>query len=450
MLAMSACTGSGAATGAGTGTGTAAAPGTGSAGAGTARLTGVIVDATGAPVGEATVRSGPASTATDANGRFALGGLAAGSQAIAIAGDEILDATIDVTAPATDLRIAVARRIAIVGRVLAGDQPVHGATVELAGDAIAGRRRATSGADGGFAFDPLPEGTYQVWAADGERAARTVRVARLGARGFAPVVLKLDDGETVTGRVVDRDTGAGIAAAVELRALDRGEVEAARYVRTSADGGFTIAGVPRGRWAADAWSPGWITAGSVELDAGRGDAEVELVAGGVIDGTVVDAAGAPIAGASVHAMAGQGTRYGADDALETLRRFSGLSPAAIAPIAHTSAPARDARFVPRGELGVMLGPIPYPPITPEPAPVLPDDAIVAHVVGVDADPDPLAGDPARAPIWVTGADGRFRITGIADGTVTVFAAMPGKGEAASEPIDAVRGDRTTVVITLAR
>jgi hypothetical protein len=389
---------------------------------------------------------------TGSDGRFVLRGLVAGRHRLTIEGDDIFTAEVRfVPVPSDQVRIVVARRVAIAGRVTDAGAAMPNATVELAGDAIAGRRRTTTGADGGFAFDELPEGTYQVWAWQGDLAARTQRVPRLGAGPFAAVELAVEPAAIVVGHVVDRDAGAGVAAAVELRAAG-GDDEAPRYARTGADGVFRIEGVPHGRWIADAWSPGWVTAGTVELEAGRGMPEIELVAGGVIEGRVVDAAGAPIAGAAVRAAAReQGVRISAsarDDA-EQLRRYSGWSQAIAAPEPAAAAaladPTADPRFVPRGELGVLLGPIPYPP--PPGAAAARQASIVEPGAGAGglrggvrgdlAEPAPLAGtDPARASTWITDADGRFRIAGLPRATVTVFATAPGFAEGTSEPIAA--------------
>jgi hypothetical protein len=440
------------------------------AGPGTIELPGVVVDAAGAPVEAVAITAeleavpSPSDAddvaviaTTGADGRFTLRGLVAGRHRLAIEGDAIFTAEVRfVPVPSDQVRIVVARRVAIAGRVTDAGAAMANATVELAGDAITGRRRAITGADGGFAFDELPEGTYQVWAWQGDLAARTQRVPRLGAGPFTDVELAVEPATIVVGHVVDRDAGTGVAAAVELRPAGA-DAEATRYARAGVDGVFRIEGVPHGRWIADAWSPGWVTAGTVELEAGRGMPSIELIAGGVIEGRVVDAAGAPIAGAAVRAAGREdGVRISASarDDVEQLRRYSGWSQAVAAPEPAAAAaaladPSADPRFVPRGELGVLLGPIPYPP--PPGAAAARQAAIVEPGIagpgaaagglrGVPGDlvePEPLPGaDPARASIWITDADGRFRIAGLPRATVTVFATAPGFAEGASDPIAA--------------
>jgi len=76
-------------------------------------------------------------------------------------------------------------------QVTDGGAPVAGATVAIDSDALFGTRALTTGADGRFAFDALPEGSYRLWAWRGDRAARAVRVPRLGRGPFADVTLAL-------------------------------------------------------------------------------------------------------------------------------------------------------------------------------------------------------------------------------------------------------------------
>ena len=58
----------------------------------------------------------------------------------------------------------------------------------------------------------------------------------------------------VVGRVIDREEGTGLVAAIELR--PSGDDQAPRYARSGDDGVFRIEGVPNGRWIADAFAPG--------------------------------------------------------------------------------------------------------------------------------------------------------------------------------------------------
>lgn len=441
-----------------------------------ARLDGVVVDGLGQPVAgvavTATVEAalagaGPANAGapsvavaiSDGAGRFALTGLAAGRYRLELAGAGVFTAEVRfVPVPSDDVRLVLARRVAIVGRVLDGGAGTPGVVVAIDGDSLGEVRTTVSADDGSFGFADLPEGTYRVWGGKDDLAARTQAAPRLGRGPFADVELWLEPATIVVGRVVDRQTGAGLAAAVMLTPQDGDDDdddtgdEAPRFARTDSNGVFRIEGVPHGRWTADAWAPGWITTGSIDFAAGRAMPTIELTPGGVIEGKVIDGAGRPVAGVAVAALESRGGRevsVGADD--ERLRRFSGRAPrptaadVAVAPGAALA--GDDARFLPRGELGVMLGPIPYPPAAGNGVlrtAAIVDDVVNAGLGGAGASGAgaarlgvspaavaPVVPDPAYQPTWTTGADGGFRLTGVAAGTWVAFGLAPGHPPARS-------------------
>jgi hypothetical protein len=428
-----------------------------------ARLTGFVVDGAGLPVAGAEVSAelergapdralappaaapldGPAGTPpadagappvhvappTGADGRFILDGLAPGRFRLRVSGAGLLPAELRyVPVPSDEARIVVARQVAIEGTVTDGGKPVINASVGLRGDAIGGTIETRTNLGGAFRFDNLPEGRYQLFAWQSALAARTVRVARLGAGPFGPVELRLEAAAIVVGRVIDREEGTGLAAAVELR--PSGDDQAPRYVRSGDDGVFRIEGVPDGRWIADAFVPGYVSPGGVELTAGQGIAELALTRGGAIAGRVVDGDGRPIAGAVVRSLSASKnpTEVSADVDRDKLRRFSGRT-AAPAP-STTAGLDADPQLIPRGELGVLVGPIP---------PIPPPGAQVAHAAtSVDpslaGEPPPLPVDPARASIWTTGPDGAYRIAGLPRTKLTVLAIAPGHAEARSKQL----------------
>ena len=440
------------------------------------RLTGFVVDAAGLPVAGATVSaelerggveralragsgngsgsgsamstpvdlgSGAKSTAVDlaatapptaADGHFAIEQLAPGRYRVRVTGAGLLAAEVRfVPVPSDEARIVVAREVSIDGAVTDGGKPVPNATVGIRSEAIGGALEIATDARGAFHVPGLPEGRYQVYAWQQALAARAVRVNRLGAGPFPPVELRLEAGAIVVGRVIDRGEGTGIVAAIELR--PSGDDQAPRYARSGDDGVFRIEGVPNGRWIADAFAPGYTSPGGVELDAGKGVPELALERGAAIEGRVLDADGRPIAGATVRALtAGTSpTEYSADVDQDRLRRFSGRSAAPPPPDAISI--QNDPLLIPRGELGVMIGPIPPLPAPGEqiarPAAVVDPKAASASLIG---EPPPLATDPALASIWTTGSDGRYRIRGIAAGKVTALAIAAGYAEARSREV----------------
>ena len=436
------------------------------------RITGVVVDGAGIPVAGALVSAEPeagvidhalarpdagvsdagvAAVAVDAgvvtgtptgpDGRFVIGGLEPGRYRVRVTGAGLLAAELRMVAvPADDTRIVVARQVSIEGTVTDGGKPVVGANVGIRGDAIGGTLEVKTDLKGGFAVPNLPEGRYQVFAWQGPLAARAVRVNRLGAGPFTPVELRFEAATIVIGRIIDRAEGTGLVAAVELRPV--GDDQAPRYARSGADGVFRIEGVPNGRWIADAFSPGYISPSGVELEAGKGVPELALAKGGVIEGRVLDGEGHPIEGATVRAVTtgNNPTEHSAQVDRDQLRRFSGRTAAPAVPDSTTGFTA-DPQFVPRGELGVLLGPI--PPIPPPGAVAARPASIVDPRIagaGLAGEPEPLAVDSTRASIWTTGADGRYRIVGVTKSKLHVLAIAAGFAEARSKQVSVGLGE----------
>jgi uncharacterized GH25 family protein len=441
-------------------------------------LTGVVVDGAGVPVAGAEVaaevekgvvdralsttpHTGDAGVALDAgttdggvavavanptpgDGRFVIAGIDPGRYRLRVTGKGLLAAEVRmVPVPSDDLRIVVARQVNIAGTVTDGGKPVAAATVGIRSDAIGGTLDAKTDANGAFDVQNLPEGRYQVYAYRGALAARTVRVARLGAGPFAPVELRLEAAQNVTGRVIDREEGTGLVAAIELRPV--GDDQAPRYARSADDGSFIIEGVPNGRWIADAFSPGYLSAGGVELEAGNGIAELALARSGTIEGRVLDADGHPVDGATVRALtSGQSpVEISALVEQDQLRRFSGRT---SAPASDASTFTNDPQFIPRGELGVLVGPIPpIPPpgvVAARPASIIDPTAATASLAG---DPPPLAVDPDKASIWTTGRDGRYRIRGLSKARLSVLGIASGFAEARSREVSINPGQVLTGV-----
>ena len=370
---------------------------------------------------------------TGADGRFAIIGLEPGRFRIRVTGPGLLPAEVRyVPVPSDAARIVVARRVSIVGTVVDGGALAPNVTIGLRGDAIGGAIEVKSSLTGGFTFDDLPEGRYQLFAWQGSLAARAVRVNRLGSGPFAPIELRLEAAAIVVGRVLDRAEGTGIAAAIELRPV--GDDQAPRYARSGTDGVFRIEGVPNGRWIADAFAPGFLSTGGIELEAGRGVPELVLSKGAILEGRVLDGTGAPVAGAMVRAL-GAGTSGAETSELveaDMLRRFSGRI---AAPTAAPGTLSSDPQFIARGELGVTVGPIPpIPPpgaVAARPAVVDPSTGPMAQLAG---DPPPLPVDPTYASIWITGPDGRYRIRGLGKSKAAVLAVAPGFAEGRSKEI----------------
>jgi Carboxypeptidase regulatory-like domain len=436
--------GSAGAGGVGVGGAGAGSAGTGSAGTGSTSV-GPIASA-GGPIargvaaatgdgsgaGSAGAPAVSVAPATGDDGRFSLEGLDPGRYRLRVTGAGLVPAEVRyVPVPSDEVRIVISRQVQVDGVVTDGGDPVPNVTVGLRGEAIGGEIETRTDEKGEFHFPELPEGRYQVYAWQGALAARAVRINRLGSGPFPPVELRLEPAAIVVGRVIDRDEGTGLVAAVELRPT--GDDQAPRFARTGEDGMFRIEGVPHGRWIADAFAPGYTSPGGVEIDAGRGVPELALVRGATIEGRVLDGQGNPIEGAAVRALTGEGEagqELSAEIDRDRLRRYSGRM-AAAAP-SSIVLPTDDPTFIPRGELGVTVGPI--PPIPPPGAQVARAATIDPSVAALVGEPAPLPIDPARQSIWTTGPDGRYRIRGLAKGKTSVLAVAAGFAEGRSREV----------------
>ena len=321
--------------------------------------------------------------------------------------------------PASQIRLVVAREVALVGRVV--DQagaPVGGIDVRLDSDSGQPQRTARADESGGFKYTGLSEGVYRVWAYREAEAARAVRVERLGPGPFEPVTLTLEPAAIVVGRAIDAQTAAGLPASISLIADDSDEPT--RHGESGPDGVFRIPGVPPGRWTAQAASPGYLPAEAVSFTPGTDYTPVlSLTRGGVLAGVVVDVDGNPVQGAVVSARgkdAGGRSREYSELVMvaqvQTSRATGSATP--IAP----GGVAPGTRFIPRGELGVVIGPIPFPPPAGSAA------LRVAVPIGGGDGPGPpqvAPAHPSLASRFATDAAGGFRLTGIEPGTYQLIA-----------------------------
>lgn len=378
---------------------------------------------------------------TGLDGRFVVEGLEPGRYRVRVTGAGLLPAEVRyVPVPSDATRIVVSRQVGIAGRVTdAAGKPVANVNVGVRGDAIGGQLDRTTDAAGAFSFPELPEGRYQVFAWQGALAARAVRASRLGAGPFPPVELRLEPAAIVVGRVIDRDEGTGMPAAIELR--PSGDDQAPRYARSADDGTFRIEGVPNGTWIADAYSPGYLSPGGIEIEAGKGIPEIALTRGATIEGRILDAEGKPIAGAAVRALSSGANPVETSATVDQdkLRRFSGRMAAPTAP----PIGGADPTFIPRGELGVTVGPI--PPLPPPGVQIATPASVLATSGVMAGEPAPLAIDPARASIWTTGPDGVYRIRGLARGKIRVLAVAAGYAEGRSREVALDAGQTITKV-----
>lgn len=373
----------------------------------------------------------PRSAFTDADGAFRIPGLARAMYRLRIEGPGVVAAELRrVVAPDEALNVAAARLVSIAGVVTDEGTRVEGATVEIGGVGLAEPVTVATGADGRFTVEALPEGTYALTAWRGARAAPVLSLGRFGPPPWPDVALALAPAALVGGRVLDAQTSLPVEGA-RLALIPEAAGGAPRTAESDVGGDFAIEGVAAGSWTLEADAPGYLPAKPypVEATAGMNTAIlVVLVRGGVVAGRVVDPSGVPIRGARVE-LGGElaGGKRTTISAVTRGRRLGRTGAASGPP---------SARLIPVGELGVLVGPIPYPP---------PPGATVAQ-----ASPDaPLVELPVAG--FVTDDDGRFRIDAVPSGSYVVTASHPEFAAGEGTPVDLRRAsDQTGVVVTLRR
>ncbi len=309
-------------------------------------IEGTVVGPAGEPVAGARVSASPERVRADKarsgsgrdaksgpDGRFSLSGLAEGTFALRASGPNggaYTSARLEgVEAGATGVRVVLGLGGTIEGLVHDGatGAPVPSAGVDLGGEVDPGaggaERRAAkeeatwsrtkTGEDGVFRFDGVAPGVYRITARAADRAPGEVGGVLVTAGGSARVDVILEAGAEVAGRVVALPGRVPVAGA-SVRDATRGsgsvsvKGDGAGGAPTDDAGRFVLRGVAAGRRRIAATAPSRPPGEApVDVPASGGRVEVEIVlpAGGAIEGRVLDATGAPRAGAVVSAFSAE-------------------------------------------------------------------------------------------------------------------------------------------------
>jgi protocatechuate 3,4-dioxygenase beta subunit len=383
-------------------------------------VAGRVVDRLGRPVAGAHVQARVAKgdggswlvATSDDDGRYVLRlGSGAATQLRVEADGFVTEELAGVEPPQAGLEFTLARRLALEGVVRARGQAAADAEVTIAG--ASGTRTAKSGPDGAFSFAGLAEGRYALRAVRDTEAAYVdgVMVAA-GDGGTGVLTVELQPATTVTGKLRERGGRAIAGGEVTLSEADGAPLP--RSLTTDNEGNFRFVAVLPGSYVVGAHAEGFYPAEPRPVRVGKTPATVELRLdpGASVEGRVVDERAQPVAGADV--------------------AVSGESPDGT-PIAMTAssgaATATGARVEPAGELGILRGPVPYPPPTPTTMP----------------------GEAAPAPKqFRTDDKGGFRVTGLPAGRLVVVATHPDFARGASEPMHVVAGAELRVTVVLSR
>jgi len=265
-------------------------------------IAGWIIDDAGAPIAGVNVTRRDASGAIEASavseptGAFRLPPPSTPRQQLMLDGPDVFPAELAVRAGGPEPRILLARRVHLEVRVTADGAPVAGALVEISDGSGPALTTVTSDREGIARSGDLLPGPYELWARREASISPLVRLA--DAASAHDVVLALAPAETVHGQVTaDGPLPAG--GTVQLAPLDVDH--ATRVATLDAGGRFTLQGLPRGRWRVEVSVPDHVSDGDRVLDV-KGPADelaLRVARAGLTSGSVVDPAGAPVAGATI-------------------------------------------------------------------------------------------------------------------------------------------------------
>jgi hypothetical protein len=355
-------------------------------------------------------------------------------------------ATVDATGgDVLDVVLSVVRGGCIEGTVSWSDgSPVKQFEIALTGD---GTWRKEGGSFGHFSLCGLEDQDLrlELRATQEGVTASAVVVARPSPTPLE-LVLEPVSALDVRGTVVDERGRPVAGASVDATAMEEGfrRVEA----RSVGDGTFVLPGLERGRWGIEATAQGRLPDRRtlVVEDESIDPLVLVLSPAGDIRGTVVDAAGAPVAGAWV----------GDDEAAHAVRFFGAQGEETDAQGRFAiEAPSTRPRLV---ALKQGFAPSAVVEVTVDPGESV--DGIVLRLqptcrvegVVLDASGQPLAGARVAPSTWPplasadTDARGRFQLTDLAPGSIELTASHPDQkqGATASARVTLVPGRTETV------
>ncbi|MGE3174414.1 MAG: carboxypeptidase regulatory-like domain-containing protein [Planctomycetota bacterium] len=298
------------------------------------RVRGIVLGVDGAPVAGAAVSLRPGlnaflgqltdrkyrwlETATDQDGRFDIPGVPTGNgyTASASAPTIALEEQHGIGVQAGQVTEVVLRGhqgAVVSGRVFdPAGEPVVGANVAMIYLDISRVLFSADGRseplrtdeDGRFSLRPVAAGRVAfVAAADGLAPSSIAELAVVDGGVYPDLELRLGDGTTVRGIVVDDEDRPIAGAAVELRPFERPDdpqflkmmLKIRRVeVATDADGKFEARGMTGDRLVVQAGKPGYTTCMRFGVRLDEDPVRMQLQRGAVVRGRVVDAAGEPV------------------------------------------------------------------------------------------------------------------------------------------------------------
>lgn len=288
------------------------------------RVAGRVRAPDGSPIADARLQCwqrlggsrGSAEATSSADGRFVLGGLAAGGCSLSITASGFAPSRMQVAAGSLDLDVVLAPAGRLAGLVVdEGGAPVPAFRVSAQkGDYVTDRDEDASSEDGRFLVEDVAEGTWTLRVTAPERAPAVVSeiVVRPGRTTDVGRV-RLARGGSVRGQVVGPDElpiqGASLRAErPQSLFMSFGDEPT---VTSDASGLFELRGLAAGKTDVVASHPRYAEGrvSDVEVDAARpAEVRIRLGNGGRIEGTARRRNGSPMGGAMIRVW-GQGQGF---------------------------------------------------------------------------------------------------------------------------------------------
>ncbi|MEM8709999.1 MAG: carboxypeptidase-like regulatory domain-containing protein, partial [Planctomycetota bacterium] len=242
---------------------------------------------------------------TDIEGRFVIGCISRtdrGQVELTARHPDFVSSSEVVVVPATGdlaVELVLRRGVGVLGKVVRADgQPLPGVELVL-GPGRNYHQALTAYSDdrGDFEFSAVEPGEQIIWAsANGYADLRHDLLVPMGPEAVTDVILRLDEGLTVRGRIEDESGLPVEGVSISMR-LDSSGPRPGPYVggraRTGEAGAFELACLPAGSLIAEAYAKGWVRGRAPVRDDGT--VVVTLRRAGQLRGRVVDGVtGAPV------------------------------------------------------------------------------------------------------------------------------------------------------------
>ncbi|MGE0551094.1 MAG: carboxypeptidase regulatory-like domain-containing protein [Kofleriaceae bacterium] len=192
-------------------------------------------------------------------------------------------------------------RVGLDVRVTANGVTLQGAEVQLSDGSSPMLVTAMTDGHGIARFVDLPPGPYEIWARNGAAISPIARIADAAPGEQPDVELELEPATRVRGQVVATAMPSS-SITVALVPIDVDHV--ARTTTVDEHGRFAIDGVPAGHWRIETSAVGYVQPADQHLEVTPGAEQldgvvIDLVRSGSVTGSVIDAAGDPVANATI-------------------------------------------------------------------------------------------------------------------------------------------------------